>query len=63
MRKVAIIHNEYVDTHHVNNKFPKALSLPLGKVLEDVTVVLMKQLKTHSQVMVLQHRLIIIHQG
>lgn len=36
------------DTHHINNKFSQALSLPLAKVLEDVTVVLVKQLEAHS---------------
>lgn len=36
------------NSHHINNKFPQALSLPLAKVLEDVTVVLMKQLEAYS---------------
>lgn len=52
-----------VDTHHVNDEFPQALFLPLAEVLEDVTVLLVKQLEAHSQVMVLQHRLIVIHQS
>lgn len=51
------------DTYHINHKLPQALSLPFGEVLEDVTVLLMEQLKPHSQVVVLQNRLIVIHQG
>lgn len=48
-RCIFMIHNECVDnTHHINNKFPQALSLPLAKVLEDVTVVLVKQLEANS---------------
>lgn len=44
-----MIYNEFVEnTHHINNKFPQTLSLPLAKVLENVTVVLMKQLEAHS---------------
>ena len=44
-----MIRYECVDnTHHINNKLPQALSLPLAEVLEDVTVVLVKQLEAHS---------------
>lgn len=51
------------NTHHIDDKFSQALSLPLAEVLKDVTVVLMKKLEAHSKVMVLQHGLVIIHQG
>jgi len=49
-------------THHIDDQFPQALSLPLAQVLEDVTVLLVQQLEAHGQVMVLQHRLIVVHQ-
>lgn len=48
---------------HINDKLPQALSLPLAEVLKDVTVVLVEQLEADGQVMVLQHRLVVVHQG
>lgn len=44
-----MIQNECGDnTHHINYKFSQALSLPLAKVLKDVTVVLVKEFEAHS---------------
>lgn len=51
------------ETHHVYDELPQALPLPLAEVLKDVTVVLMKELEAHSQVMVLQDGLVVVHQG
>lgn len=50
-------------THHVYDELPQALPLPLAEVLKDVTVVLVKELEAHGQVMVLQNRLVVVHQG
>ena len=50
-------------THHVDDQLAEALSLPLAQVLEDVTVLLVEQLEAHGQVVVLQHRLVVVHQG
>lgn len=47
---------------HVNDELAEALALPFGEVLEDVTVLLVQQLEAHSQVVVLQNRLVVIHQ-
>ena len=50
-------------THHVDDQLAEALPLPLGEVLEDVTVVLVEELEAHGQVVVLQHRLVVVHEG
>lgn len=39
--------------HHVDDELPKALTLPLVEVLEDVTVFLVQKLEAHSKVVVL----------
>lgn len=51
------------NTCHVDDQLPQALPLSLAEVLEDVTVVLVKQLEAHSQVVVLQNRLVVVHEG
>lgn len=48
---------------HVDNKFPQALPLSLAEVLKDVTVVLMEELEAHSQVVVFQNGLVVVHEG
>lgn len=48
--------------HHVDDHLAQALPLALAEVLEDVTVVLLQQLEAHSQMVVLQHRLVIVHE-
>lgn len=50
-------------TYNVNDHLAQWLSLFLGQVLEDVTVLFLQQFKTYSQVMILQHRRIIVHEG
>lgn len=39
------------------------MSLLFGQILENVTVFFLKQLKAHGQMMVLQDRRIVVHQG
>ena len=51
------------NAYHVNHHFPKGLLLLPRKVDEDITFWILKQLEGHGQVMVLQHRLVIVHQG
>lgn len=50
------------NTCHVDYKFPQALPLSLAKVLKDVTVVFVKELESHSQVVVFQNGLVIVHE-
>lgn len=50
-------------SHHINDHFAQRLSLLFAKVLKDVTVVFLQKLKAHSQVVILQHRRVIVHQG
>lgn len=49
--------------HHVDDELAKALALALGEVLEDVTVFLVQKLEAHSEVVVLQNGLIVVHEG
>jgi len=46
---------EVVVPYHINDKLAKTLALPLGEVLEDITVLLMQELKAHGEVVVLQN--------
>lgn len=48
---------------HVDDELAKALALALGEVLEDVTVFLVQKLEAHGEVVVLQNRLVVIHEG
>lgn len=48
--------------YHVNDHLAQRLPLFFGEVLEDVAVVFLQQLESHSQVMVLQHGFIVVHQ-
>ena len=48
--------------HHVDDHLAQALPLALAEVLEDVTVVFLQQLEAHGQVVILQHRLVIVHE-
>lgn len=52
-------HNGYLHlvscTYDVDHHLPEGLSLFFGKVLEDVTVLFLEQLKAYCQVMVFQH--------
>ena len=50
-------------THHIYDHFPKCLSLFPVEVDEYITVWVLKELEGHGQVMVLQHTLVIVHQG
>ena len=47
----------------VDDELAEALPLPLVQVLEDVAVLLVQQLEAHGQVVVLQDRLVVIHEG
>lgn len=48
--------------YHVNHHLPERLPLLLGQVLEDVAVLLLQQFEAHCQVVVLQDRLVVVHQ-
>lgn len=50
-------------SYHVDHHLPERLTLFLGQVLEDVTVLLLKQFETHSKMVVLQDRFVVVHQG
>lgn len=41
--------------YHIDDELAKALALPLGKVLENVTVFLVQKLEAHGEVVVLQY--------
>ena len=51
------------EAHHVDHHFPKSLLLFPRQVDEDITFWVLKQLEGDGQVMVLQHRLVIVHQS
>ena len=50
-------------TYHIYHHFSQGLPLLLGKVHQNITVRILKELKGDSQVMVLQDGLIIVHDG
>lgn len=50
-------------SHHVDDELAETLPLSFCEVLKDVTVFLVKKLEAHGEVVVLQHRLIVIHEG
>lgn len=50
-------------SYHVYDHFAQGLSLLLAEVLEDVAVVFLQKLEADSQVVILQHRRVIVHQG
>ena len=50
-------------TYHVYDHATQGLVLLGSEVLEDVTALFRYQLEGHSQVVVLKHRLVIVHQG
>ena len=50
-------------SHHVYDHLAQRELLLLAEVGEDVTVVLLQQLEAHGQVVVLQHRLVVVHQS
>lgn len=54
---------ERLKSYHVDNHFPECLTLFLAEILEDVTVFFLQQFEPHGQMMVFQHRFIIIHQS
>lgn len=50
-------------SYHVYDYFAQGLSLFFAEVLEDIAVVFLQKLKANSQVVILQHRRVIVHQG
>lgn len=48
--------------YHVDDHFAQGLPLFFAEVLEDVTVVLLQKLEAYGQVVILQHRRVIVHQ-
>lgn len=52
-----------MSTYHIDDHFSETLTLLLGKVLKDVTVFPLQELETNSEVMILQNRLIVVHEG
>lgn len=50
-------------SYHIYDHFAQRLSLLFAEVLKDVTVVFLQKLKANSQVVILQHRRVIVHQG
>lgn len=62
-------HGKIIDTiinidmsYHIYDHLAQRLPLLFAKVLEDVTIVLLQKLKAYSQVVVLQHRRVVVHQ-
>lgn len=49
-------------SHHVDHHLAEGVSLLLAEVLKDVTVFFLEQLEAHSEVVILQHRGIVVHQ-
>ena len=49
-------------SHHVDHHLSEGVFLFLAEVLEDVTVVFLQQFEAHSEVVILQHRGIVVHQ-
>lgn len=49
-------------THHVDDELAETLPLSFGEVLENVTVFLVEEFEAHRQVMVLQNRLVVVHE-
>ena len=49
-------------SYHVNDHLSEGLPLFLGQVTEDITVGALQQLEGDGQVVVLQHRLVVVHQ-
>jgi hypothetical protein len=50
-------------SHHIDDHFPQSLPLLLVEVDEDVVVLVLQQFEGDGQVMILKHRLVIVHQG
>ena len=48
--------------HHVDDHLPERLALLFAEIGEDVAVGVLQQLEGHGQVVVLQHRLVVVHQ-
>ena len=48
--------------YHVNDHFPQSLPLLLVEIYKDITVWVLQQLESHGKVMILQHRLVVVHQ-
>ncbi len=49
--------------HHIYGHLSKGLSLFLAEIAEDITVLLLEKLEAHSQVMVLQHGGVVVHES
>ena len=49
--------------HHVDHHLPHARPLLAGQVAEDVALRQLQQLEGHGQVVVLQHGLVVVHDG
>ena len=52
-----------ISAHHINDHFAQCLPLLLGEVDEYITVGVLEELEGDRQVVVLQHTLVIVHQG
>ena len=49
--------------YHINDHLPQGLSLLLAQVDKDITFRILHELKRHSQMVILQHGLVIVHQS
>lgn len=49
--------------NHVYHHLAESLSLLFAKVGKDITILILQQFEGHSQMMVLKHRFIVIHEG
>lgn len=49
-------------SYHIYDHLAQRLPLLFAEVLEDVTIVLLQKLKAYSQVVILQHRRVVVHQ-
>ena len=49
--------------YHIDDHFPERLSLLVGQIAEYVAVGVLQQFERHGQMMVLQHRFVVVQQS
>ena len=52
-----------VGSHHINHHFPETLPFFSTQINENITVLVLEELEGDSQMVVFQHRLVIVHQS
>ena len=58
-----MLSNLSVLTYHIYDHSPQHLPLFCGQAGEDITAVFRQELERHGQMVVLQHGLVVVHQG